>query len=320
MPTITRSLIHGSEAILLEDEHNKVEILPSCGAILNAWHVKHDGEWVNVIKGYDDAEQFRTQCESLGFRSCKLSPFVCRMRNGTYTYNGQQMHIEKFGFDEHKIHGIVYDLSYEVVHETADASAVSVELETCYTASDKGFPFVYTIMIIYTLGPHNNLTLETRILNQYHEPIPICDGWHPYFRLGGPINDLRLQMATDTMLEFDASLMPTGKLLPYDRFKEPTLIDDTFLDNSFLLKSPGSGPACTLTNEKNGLRLSITPDASYPILQVYTPDDRESIAIENLSAAPDAFNNGMGLIMLGPEETATFSTTYTIGTDRSTAS
>jgi aldose 1-epimerase len=47
-------------------------------------------------------------------------------------------------------------------------------------------------------------------------------------------------------------------------------------------------------------------------LQIYTPEDRKSIAIENLSSAPDAFNNGMGLLVLEPGETKMFTTTYQI--------
>jgi len=45
---------------------------------------------------------------------------------------------------------------------------------------------------------------------------------------------------------------------------------------------------------------------------VYTPPHRKSIAIENLSAAPDVFNNKMGLQVLEPDEQATFATIYQI--------
>jgi aldose 1-epimerase len=47
-------------------------------------------------------------------------------------------------------------------------------------------------------------------------------------------------------------------------------------------------------------------------LQIYTPPHRKSIAIENLSSAPDAFNNKIGLIELGPEDSHAFQTRYRI--------
>jgi aldose 1-epimerase len=58
--------------------------------------------------------------------------------------------------------------------------------------------------------------------------------------------------------------------------------------------------------------LEISPEGSYPFLQIYTPPHRQSIAIENLSAAPDAFNNKMGLIVLTAGEEKTFRTLYAI--------
>ncbi|MGL6269156.1 MAG: hypothetical protein ACRC2O_14590, partial [Chitinophagaceae bacterium] len=61
-----------------------------------------------------------------------------------------------------------------------------------------------------------------------------------------------------------------------------------------------------------GMAIEFHPDKSYPYLQLYTPPHRNSIAIENLSAAPDAFNNGMGLVTLEPDHTRTFSTRYKI--------
>jgi aldose 1-epimerase len=56
------------------------------------------------------------------------------------------------------------------------------------------------------------------------------------------------------------------------------------------------------------------PDRSYPYLQLYTPPHRRSIAIENLSAAPDVFNNRIGLVTLEPDHTKTFSARYVIRT------
>jgi len=58
------------------------------------------------------------------------------------------------------------------------------------------------------------------------------------------------------------------------------------------------------------LQLNIIPASSYPYLQIYTPPHRDSIAIENLSSAPDAFNNRIGLIIAKPNEKYVFTTTY----------
>src|SRR5436190_21486990 len=100
-----------------------------------------------------------------------------------------------------------------------------------------------------------------------------------------------VQYQSKLMIEFDDNLLPTGNYLPYNTFNSMKQFGDTFLDNCFELNETGT-IACTLKNEKNGLQLNIIPASSYPYLQIYTPPHRDSIAIENLSSAPDAFNNG----------------------------
>ena len=79
-------------------------------------------------------------------------------------------------------------------------------------------------------------------------------------------------------------------------------------DNCFTLNFAECQPMCVIRNPRKKVQIEIHPERSYPYLQIYTPDHRKSIAIENLSGAPDAFNNGMGLKVLAPGETANFTT------------
>jgi aldose 1-epimerase len=126
---------------------------------------------------------------------------------------------------------------------------------------------------------------------------------------------LGLQIATEYILEFDEGLIPTGSLLPESRFTNGTPLGATALDNCFLLQKLMDGQAaCTLQHAATQVQLSIYADHHYPYLQVYTPPHRNSIAIENLSAAPDAFNNNMGLIELEPGERIGFGCAYEIST------
>ncbi|MEO7312823.1 MAG: aldose 1-epimerase [Chitinophagaceae bacterium] len=302
----------GFHKLVLENDTNRVAIIPNCGAILNAWQVLVNGQWINVIEGYDSEADFRANCENKGFRSCKLSPYVCRTSNAAYSFNEVEYKIGKYMHGHNSLHGLMYDVAFEIVHQQADEYQARVQLEICYPASDPGYPFQYTMMVEYVLQAGNMLTVNTMILNQHEEVIPMADGWHPYFTLGGSINGWTFIMASDTMLEFDERLVPTGEVVPYNQFQQPEPIGDSFFDNSFLLRHPLSGPACTLTNPETEIQLEIFPAASYPILQVYTPPHRNSIAIENLSAAPDAFNNRIGLLYLEPNESKTFSTTFKI--------
>jgi len=70
-----------------------------------------------------------------------------------------------------------------------------------------------------------------------------------------------------------------------------------------------------LRNPANGLKISLFPDPSYLFLQIFIPAHRESIAIENLSSAPDSFNNHIGLIELQPRESRSFRVFYVAGVE-----
>jgi aldose 1-epimerase len=143
--------------------------------------------------------------------------------------------------------------------------------------------------------------------------MPLNDGWHPYFKLGETVNDLHVQFNSNSMLEFDSRLLPSGKIIPYEKFETMNAFENTELDNCFVLKDHTS-PSCILKDNNSGIEFTITADSSYPYLQVYTPPHRKSIAVENLSSAPDSFNNHIGLIIAKPNEQFTFTTSYQIST------
>lgn len=300
---------NGFEKILLQNPTNRLEIIPDCGGILNAWEFNINDKWINVIQGYESKKDFEINCESKGFRSCKLSPYACRVKNGNYSFNGNTYNIGKFGFDEHNIHGLVYDLPFEIINKEIENNEARLELELFYEGQDQGFPFKYSIRVIYILNESNTLTIQTIVNNHHDKEIPMSDGWHPYFTLGGKIDEYMLQISSNKLLEFDEQLIPTGSEITYEKFQNLELIGNTFLDNCFVLNKSSSGVACTLLNSKD-IKLEIIPEKSYPYLQVFTPDHRNSIAIENLSAAPDAFNNKIGLIILKAGEERLFATTY----------
>jgi aldose 1-epimerase len=297
--------------LVLQSEGARAEILPACGAILNRWQVRMHHSTRELIEGYTDADDFAQHAETKGFRSCKLSPYVCRIpHGGRYSFDGEAYQVGKYNLAGSSIHGLLYNEPFQLTYSEAGEKHAMAVLQHTYGGTDAGYPFPYFIEVIYYLLPDNSLSIATTLFNKHHSPIPIADGWHPYFTLGKPVDELYLEIATDNMLVFDDALVPTGALKPEGRFEFPHSLEGMELDNCFLLRQPLVGPACSLVNTEDKIALQITPDANYPYLQVYTPPHRQSIAIENLSAAPDAFNNRMGLIVLEPDEQIKFTTTY----------
>jgi aldose 1-epimerase len=279
------------------------------GGILNAFNINIDRIKNNLVAGFNSVEEAVENITN-GFKSAKLSPFVCRMGAGKYTWDEEPMQIEKWFLGKHAIHGIIYDAVYQIQTTKADEQSASVELYYSYPGNEKGYPFPYLIQVLWKLEKGNKLSVTTTITNASALKIPISDGWHPYFTLGDSVDEYTLQIDTTQQLEFDSELIPTGQLIKDDRFINGQLMKGIFLDNCFLLDNKSKHPKCILRNKN--LQLTIEPTSNYPYMQFYTPDDRKKIAIENLSSAPDAFNNKMGLHILEPQDTINFSTTYSV--------
>jgi aldose 1-epimerase len=285
------------------------EIIPACGALLNRFSTPVAGKPLNVIDGFVDPASARAGIKP-AFQSAKLSPFVCRIRDAEYSYQGAIYTLEKFTLNGSALHGLLFDEPFTVVDTAEGSDEASVALRFSYKGTDPGYPFGFDCLVRHTLRGAS-LRLDTEVTNTDHRSLPLADGWHPYFSLGKPIDELEFQFHAHEMLEFE-HLLPTGRRLSNARFNRPERIGATELDNAFVLDKGYTGPACTLRDPASGVQIEISPDETYPILQIYTPPHRRSIAIENLTGAPDNFNNGIGLLELQPGEAKTFSTTYSI--------
>lgn len=304
---------NGWEEVVLRDENTgmAVTIIPSAGGILNKLEVPNKGKTINLIDGFKDAADWKENCTK-GFKSAKLSPFLCRLHNSSYVWQGEHYTVEKFKMKGHAIHGLLFDVPHSIEFVEASAFMAECKLRYQYKGDDPGFPFAFDMNVRYRLEGASRLTIITTVHNRSGKTIPICDGWHPYFQLGETIDTATLQFNATKQVELNAQLVPTGKIIKNKTWLNGAPLKDVQLDSCFLLNLEKPMPHCTLSDSTVGLEIYMYPDAAYPYLLIYTPEHRKSIAIENLSAAPDAFNNNMGLIELGPEDSKYFTTTYRI--------
>lgn len=278
------------------------------GGFVNDFMIPYKGKFMNVIEGFKSVADARKNIAN-SFRSAKISPFVCRMRNGTYQLGEKKYTVHKHYLGEHAIHGLVYDAHFKIAETKANDEMASVLLSFNYKKTDQGYPFSFEMNIAWTLKADNILSVTTTVSHQNNMLIPFADGWHPYFTLGGKVDQYNLQFNGDTQLEFDKALLPTGKKKKDNRFIKGLSLKGIVLDNSFEYL-PNQPKKCILKSKD--IQLTVEASDQYPILQVYTPPTRKSIAIENLSGAPDNFNNGIGLLMLEPNKKYVFGTSYHI--------
>ncbi|MFM6993810.1 MAG: aldose 1-epimerase [Sediminibacterium sp.] len=290
-------------SIQLIDLHNGTMIEIHCkGALMNRWIVLSDNHPLELIIGNTGVENF----EMNGFRSGKMSPFSCRIDKGKYHWDHQEFEFKKFYLGEHAMHGLIYDANFSILRTKVNENFAEVTLSFNYQGTDLGFPYPYEIIVQWTLYEDNRIGLKTTIVNHSNYRIPIMDGWHPYFTLGGQVNDYTLEFQSNGRLEMRDDMIPTGSIMEDTNYNTGKKIGDTHFDDCHLLHPKHQ----EIKISYKGMSILVQSKHNYPYLQLYTPNDRKSIAIENLSGAPNCFNNKMGLQQLEPQGQIYFETTY----------
>ncbi len=313
---IIQAAAHHKSIQLVDTISNTTVTIHSKGALMNSWKVDHNQQQSELILGnpsqeYDNANtENGLSFEMNGFRSGKMSPFSCRIDHGRYQWMEQSYQFGKFYLGAHAMHGLVYDANFEIRATTIDENFATVELVFDYAGTDPGFPFPYEIIVEWTLYPAQLIQVKTTIHNKSNHRIPLMDGWHPYFTLGSQVNDYKLELNATGKVELNDALIPTGKISEEASFEAGRQIGATHFDDCYLL-APSKNK---VTLSYQGKSIIVQPIHNYPYLQLYTPDDRKSIAIENLSGAPNCFNNKMGLQILEPHGQIYFETTYQFNT------
>lgn len=228
------------------------------------------------------------------YASAILFPFVNRIKDGKYSYNGKMYQLAiNHEIENNAIHGLVYNKHFKVVYQEESEDKIKVVLEFNETNPPNGFPFCYTIQLTYILTL-DSFTLDVKIKNTDSKTFPFSLGWHPYFYTSN-LEKSVLYMDVLEKINADKRNIPI-KSNPV-QFPNPFKIEDSKFDDCFLLKK---NEVCLKTPEYK-IELHTTSDNKY--LQLYTPENRHFLAIEPQTSPANSFNNTMGLKELQPNET-----------------
>jgi len=227
------------------------------------------------------------------FASSILFPFASRIKNGEYTFLDKTYRlpineIEK----QNALHGLVFDKTFEVIAQSSTEHSAEVTLEFRQPNQIEGFPFEFSLQLIYVLT-RNNITLEIKVLNLSNAPFPFSLGWHPYF-YSSNLYSSTLSVNSSRKITFDDNLIAVNE----ETYEGPEEIDikDERFDDCFVLNDNKVGfKTCDYE-----LNLHTSSVDNY--LQVYTINEANVIAIEPLTAAPNSFNNNQGLQILEPNK------------------
>jgi len=228
------------------------------------------------------------------YNSSILFPFVNRIEQGSYTFKGKDFNLPINETDRNNaLHGFVFDKTFEFSGKNIEENKAKVTLVYNESQPIEGFPFKYSIVLEYILK-ENALELQVEVNNTDQDEFPFNLGWHPYFKTNDLFNS-ELKIMSNKKLLVNDKMIPNGEQEiewnDFIKIKYKTF-DDCFVLNSNQIefKTPEYHLELDFLQNKN-------------FLQIYTPNDRKSIAIEPQTAPANSFNSKTGLKILKPNET-----------------
>lgn len=234
-----------------------------------------------------------------------LAPWPNRVRAGRWEYEGVPQQLD---ITEPKrggaLHGLLEFTEYEVRERSDSAATLGAVIHPQH-----GWPFLLDTWVRFELQP-DGITVTHGVRNLSGVRAPYATGTHPYPRIGAhDVADLVLTVPADEYLEVDERLDPIRwrPVTGGTDLRGGVRVGDLELDTAFRSITPADGVTATLT-APDGSRLEVRQDDDWRYLQVFTtpifPKDGgvgTAVAIEPMTAPPDALNSGEGLIWLDPD-------------------
>jgi aldose 1-epimerase len=275
------------------DGLNSMKLVPGAGANLIALTLKGK----SILDGYNQPEALQ---KGIGGKSAVLFPFPNRLDGGRYQFFGQHYAFPINNPDtDNAIHGFVRHEAFVVDNIVLARNYASLTCSYHYSGKHDYYPFPFQLDIEFALYARGALRLSATVRNYNHFDMPMGFGWHPYFKLSGSANDHALLLPDCERIDVDDRLLPTGVRTPFKAFGTGQSVGQTHLDACFAYKGSKEYYDIELYGaQKDRLRMRLDAKA-FPFFQVFTPPDRESIALEPMSCNINAFQNGDGLVELG---------------------
>lgn len=237
-----------------------------------------------------------------------LVPWPNRTDGGRWTLDGatQQLDITEPA-KNNAIHGLLRFVGYRVVDQSGAAVTLAASV-----FPQHGYPFHLETTVRYELVD-GGLEVTQTVHNVSEAAAPVGLGAHPFLTVGDvDTDDLTLTLHASTYVAVDARLIPTAELpvdgTPYD-LRAGRRIRDLELDTAYTDLAPVDGVVATLT-APDGRTVSLAQDDNHPYAQAFiarsypkADGPGTAVALEPMTAAPDALNSGRGLRWVEPGAT-----------------
>ncbi|MFF1877153.1 aldose epimerase [Leifsonia sp. NPDC058230] len=242
-----------------------------------------------------------------GMAGATLAPWPNRVEDATWWHNGNEL---RLNLTEPELgnanHGLVTHDDFEVTDSADHAATLRTRIR-----HPQGYPFSLDLSVTYTMA-ESGVTVTTTVENRGSERAPVALGAHPYLRVGAtPADRLLVTVEATHAYQLDE------RHIPRDRFavngtqwdlREPTNIAAAPAHGTFEL-APATGTIVHSLQTEDGQGVELWADPAYRWTQLYIDSDfpsddgpRKAVAIEPMTAPPNALRSGEGLTWLEPGE------------------
>jgi len=237
-----------------------------------------------------------------------LVPWPNRVKDGLWIHEGTAQVLDITEPALHNaLHGLLRDRPYLLAERTPDAVTLAATVHPT-----RGYPFTLDTTVRYELVD-DGIQVTHGVVNVGEKRAPYAVGTHPFLRLGEvPTYELTLALAAGTRFETDARLNPIRESsvdgTDYD-LRSGRLVADLDLDDAFGGVTPVDGVSRHRLTAPDGRFVELWQESDFAYVQVFTtrifPKDGglgTAIAVEPMTAPPNALNSGQGLRWLEPGE------------------
>jgi aldose 1-epimerase len=271
-------------------------VVTECGATLRV--LEYAGR--PLVHGFGEDEM------STAGRGQLLMPWPNRIRDGAYTFDGRDLQLPLSEPAKHNAsHGLVRWAAWSPEEHSRTSASLSYRL-----MAQSGYPWTVDLHVLYDLSA-DGLTVTQTATNLSTRPAPYASGAHPYLTAGtGPVDGWELTLPASLRLLADDRQIPVGEEevdgTPYD-FRVARPLGSTVLDDAFgdLARDAGGVATVEVRDPGTGQGAALWVDTHHPWLMVFSADvgwdiPRQALAVEPMTAPPDAFRSGRDLVTLAP--------------------
>lgn len=192
----------------------KVSISTYGGAITSFLVPDKEGNVANVVLGYASLAEYEQSTTYFGFL---IGRFANRIKAGQFSIGGEDYQVPCNDNGINALHGGVEGLHSKVwsASTTTSESEATLHLSCFSKDGEMGFPGNLSVNVDYTLSVEGKLKIDYRATTDKTTPVNLTN--HAYFNLAGDGKDIRnhlLQLDCDAYIPVDATLIPTGEVLP----------------------------------------------------------------------------------------------------------